>query len=74
MFPTLHAVQYHDANIPAMGNIYYLVKKVVYVLLSYQTILNHKGLFALCIKLSKEMNTVIGNSEKEDCFSDEETR
>ncbi len=72
-------MRYCDANIPVMDKIYNLVKMVHYALLSSQTVLNDEGLWgsminALYNDVSKEMSAVFGNSEEEDCFSDEELR
>ncbi len=72
-------MRYCAANISAMDKMYYLVKQVDYDLLSFQHILNDKGLFgpmneALCDGMNNKLSTVFGEFSEEDFPNDNKSR
>ncbi len=72
-------MRYCDTNIPTLDKIYYLVKRVDYVLLGSQPILNDEELFwpmygDLCDIVSNQMSTVFGESGEEEFLIDDESR
>ncbi len=76
--PAPCAMRDRDANVPAIKKMYYLMKRVDYILLSSQPILNDEELFGpmygvLCGGVSNELSTVFGESGEEEFLIDNES-